>query len=223
MAETSSHDSKRSWDLDSLAVKTIFFFVILAILAAETGVGWFLGALGGKALELLDVQEAVNYVGILGGVSGFGYALYVMLRRPKSVQSGLIISEEAAREKRKKHDGLICEHRGWDHFIMDIGEAETMACPVCNEIMEVERGIPGIPRYTAYLAGMASDHDLFLCKFRQESWHRQGLELLKVAKETPSVKLQQLLEEEAKTILMDRKPTKEAWKGQSRRSQANVD
>ena len=114
-------------------------------------------------------------------------------------------------DKQRKHIGLVCEHRGWDHCITRPGEAENMACPVCNEVMDVERDIPGIPGYITFIAGMASDHDLFLCRFRQEAWHQQALKLLKLAEASPSVKLQQMLEEEARSILKDRKSTKESW------------
>jgi hypothetical protein len=56
--------------------------------------------------------------------------------------------------------------------VTDAGEAESMVCPVCNEVMDVERNIPGIPGYLTFLAGMASDHDLFLCRFRREAYKK---------------------------------------------------
>lgn len=203
--------SKRRWSFDTLAVNTIFSFVMMAIFAVGIGLGWSLGALAGKALELLDVQEAADYGGILGGVAGLGCTLYLCFRRPRPAHSGRTISEAEAVEKRQKHVGLAFEHRGWDHCLTDPGQAENMVCPVCNEVMDVERDIPGIPGYITFVAGMASDHDLFLCRLRQEAWHQQALKLLKMAKASPSVKLQQMLEDEARAILKDKKPTKESW------------
>jgi hypothetical protein len=179
--------------------------------------------LAGKALELLDVQEAVHYGGILGGVAGLGCTLYLCFRRPRPGYSGRTTSEAEASEKRRKHVGLVCEHGGWDHLITGPGEGESMVCPVCNEIMDVERNISGIPGYITFLAGMASDHHLFLCRSRREAWHQQALDLLKMAKASPSVKLQQMLEEEARAIVKGRKLTKESWTGCGSPSSAIAD
>lgn len=223
MVDTSSRNSKPSWNLDDVVVYGITSCIVLAILAVGAGIGWCLGALAGQTLELLDAHDVVHHGGILGGVGGFGSTLYLCFRRLKPAYSGRTISEEEAREKWRKHDGLVCQRRGWDHCITDIGEVEIMVCPVCNEVMDVEQNIPGIPRYSAFLVGMASDHDLFLCKFRRESWHQQALELLKMAEEAASLSLQHLLEEEARAILKDRKSTKKSWKGCGSRSCTVVD
>jgi hypothetical protein len=223
MVDNSSREPKRSWSLDDAVVSTITSCVVLAILVLGTGLGWCLGALAGKALELLEVQEAVHYGGVLGGVAGLGCTLYLCLRRPRLGHPGRTISAAEASDKRRKHDGLVREHRGWDHVITDPGEAENIVCPVCDEIMDVERNISGIPGYITFLAGMASDHDLFLCRFRGEAWHQQALKLLNMAKATPSVKLQQMLEEEARAILRIKKSTKESWTGCSSPSSAIAD
>jgi hypothetical protein len=82
---------------------------------------------------------------------------------------------------------------------------------VCGEPTEVVRNIPGMPRYSAFLCGMASDHDLFLCSRREEAWQRQALELMRMAETAPCRAFQQELEKEAQTVLATRKPTKDSW------------
>jgi hypothetical protein len=116
-------------------------------------------------------------------------------------------------EKSKKHNGLIREHMGWDHFILDPGEAEAMSCRVCGEVTEVVRNIPRRPGYISFLGGMAADHDLFLCRHRDEAWHRQALDLMMMAEKTPSRTIQQELEKEVQTVLATRQPTKSSWSG----------
>lgn len=103
-------DSQCRWNFATIAVNTIFSFVMLAIFAVATGVGCCLGALGGKTLELLGVQVAVHYGDILGDVAGFGYILHLCFRRPKPAHSRRTISEEEAGQRRRKHDGLDREH-----------------------------------------------------------------------------------------------------------------
>jgi hypothetical protein len=120
-------------------------------------------------------------------------------------------SDEEARKKRSKHNGLIREHEGWDHFILDLGVAEAKYCKVCGEETEGVRNIPGIPGYINLMCGLAEDHDLFICKHRNEAWHRQALELQKMAAATPSPTIERQLEEEIRAILSTRRPSKESW------------
>jgi hypothetical protein len=200
---------------ESWGFKLLFWSTIAVIVAAGAGVGWGLGALIGWGLEALGITSAVFFGGIVGGVIGLGVIIYLIIRPSKPHYTGLraTMSEEEADKKRRKHGGLILEHRGWDYYISDLGKCETMTCPICKEVMEVERDVPGTPSYVNAVFGLAWDHDFFWCKFRKESWHLQVLELLKMAESTPSSKLQQLLEEEIQTVLKDRKPTKKSWRG----------
>jgi hypothetical protein len=101
MAEMPTRDNKCRWDFDSLAVNVITWFVVLVIVAVGTGIGWCLGALGGKLLELLYVEEAVYNGGILGGAFGLCSALYILLRRPKGTP------EQWEKERRMQRYGKI--------------------------------------------------------------------------------------------------------------------
>jgi hypothetical protein len=70
------------------------------------------------------------------------------------------------------------------------------------------------------MCGMAEDHDLSIYKHRNETWHRQALELKRMVAATPSPTIERQLEEEIRAILSTRRPSRESWAAQGPRRMA---
>lgn len=91
--------------------------------------------------------------------------------------------------------------KGWDFFTTDPGAEESITCPTCNEVMEVERNACGATSSIMAMAGKKRYYDRFFCKFAEEKWHRQAKMLKKKAENTRSKKLKlNFLKEAEKTV-----------------------
>lgn len=53
------------------------------------------------------------------------------------------------------------------------GEIDELACSVCGEMMEVQRGVNGPTGFAEAMAKKKHLHDSFTCPFREEMWHMQ--------------------------------------------------
>lgn len=98
-------------------------------------------------------------------------------------------------------------NKGWDCFYHTPNTVSEMACRVCNEILLVERNQLAETSFTGALSQLKRWHDFFYCQHSKEKWHEQLLKLRKLIEETPSKKLQIILEEEINEILITRTPT----------------
>lgn len=96
------------------------------------------------------------------------------------------------------------------------GEYLAVTCGVCGRSMTVKRNVLG-PTGFAEAMLVRNDqskghlHDKFWCEDREESWHRQAKVVRDEARETPSKRLADLLNEEADEIVRTRKNTKKGW------------
>ncbi len=100
-----------------------------------------------------------------------------------------------------------------DHCFPSPGEYLTVNCGVCGMGMTVKRNVLGATGFVEAMAIQAGQtkghlHDKFVCKDREKSWHQQARAIRKMASESPSKRLADLLTEEADEIVRTRKATK---------------
>lgn len=90
----------------------------------------------------------------------------------------------------------------------DPGEIESAKCGICGDEMDVKRGVFGPTGFAESMSGRGHRHDRFTCPNLDTDWHRQVDKLQIASKETPSVKLGDMFEDEAKEIIKSRVATK---------------
>lgn len=98
-----------------------------------------------------------------------------------------------------------------DVYTPDPGVCESQTCGVCQTEMLVERNVDGPRSFTQAMAGGKSKHDFFWCPHRNEDWHKQVVAIRRKARETPSMRQQTMLEEEADEIVKTRQATKKVY------------
>jgi hypothetical protein len=96
------------------------------------------------------------------------------------------------------------------------GEYLAVSCGVCGKSMTVRRSVLGPTGFAEAVlvrSGRSEGHlhDEFQCEDREEGWHRQAKAIRDSARETPSKRLANLLNEEADEIVRTRTVTKKGW------------
>jgi len=100
---------------------------------------------------------------------------------------------------------------GWDVILYIPGELKECNCPVCNEIMDIERNWKGYTSYASVMGKIKSVKDKFTCPNAQKLWHQQAKAIKKLIEKTPSKWIETGLELELDKILKEQKATKEHW------------
>jgi hypothetical protein len=96
------------------------------------------------------------------------------------------------------------------YYSPDTGTVEgPVHCGVCGTQMSERRNCYGPRGFAMAMMGSKSHYDEFTCPHRGEMWHKQVIDLRKLAKETPSSKLEAIFKEEIDGILDTRTATKE--------------
>ncbi len=99
--------------------------------------------------------------------------------------------------------------RNEDCFSRNPGKIESMDCKVCGSVCDVKRNVYGC-------CGWGSEavlHDQFTCPHADKKWHIQVRMLKSKAKQTPSRRIEEILLDEAETILATRQETKDVGSG----------
>lgn len=96
----------------------------------------------------------------------------------------------------------------------EVPQGESVFCGVCGDKMTEKRDVMGARGYAQAMAGGKSAHDSFRCPNYSEDWHKQVVALREAAKETPSVRLGEIMLAEVDLIIGRREATKKS--GQSR-------
>lgn len=95
-------------------------------------------------------------------------------------------------------------------FTPDAGRVKgPVRCGVCGQKMEEHLDCYGPISSVESMAGSKHHHDLFVCPNREEKWHRQVVALRKEKKETASVVISLILEQEIKVVLDAQESTKD--------------
>ena len=95
--------------------------------------------------------------------------------------------------------------KGWEFFVHEPYEFDTLRCKVCNGILDVQRNVP----YRGKFSTFDRPKDIFTCPHSDELWHKQVLALRKEIKRTPSARIATIMREEICEIMECRKETKE--------------
>lgn len=95
-------------------------------------------------------------------------------------------------------------------FTPDAGRVEgPVRCGVCGKKMEEHLDCYGPISFVESMAGSKHHHDLFICSDREEKWHKQVVALRKEKKNTASVVISSILEQEIKVVLDTQESTKD--------------
>lgn len=94
-----------------------------------------------------------------------------------------------------------------DSYFPDPGTVDTAHCGICGQIMDVERACEGATSYVMSIGGSKRKYDRFMCVNRGLGWHNQLIDLKHESEETSSVKIFDMLIEEASLILEKREPS----------------
>ena len=101
---------------------------------------------------------------------------------------------------------------GFDYFTPDPGKYQSMQCKACDTEMDVERDVTISRSRFSFLVDRdllkSRKVDKFTCPHTGEDWHNQAIQLRRFVQKTPSRVLASLVEEEIKTVVKWRRPTK---------------
>lgn len=95
------------------------------------------------------------------------------------------------------------------YFACSEDKIAELHCSVCDEKMDVKRNVDGPTSSAEAMAKGSHLHDVFLCPFRNEMWHRQICKLTEEAVKCPSKRLADIMIAEADGVLKSRQATKE--------------
>jgi hypothetical protein len=98
-----------------------------------------------------------------------------------------------------------------DTYTPDCGvvpEGEVVLCGVCQAEMKATRNCVGARGFAAVMARVKTVYDRFECPHRTKDWHKQVVAIRKEAMATSSKKLEALLLDEARDILLSEQATK---------------
>lgn len=99
-------------------------------------------------------------------------------------------------------------YAGYEVLTPECGKHESMNCPTCGDVMNVERDVEGATGFAEAMAGRKHKHDRFTCPNAGKNWHVQIIKLGHEAKNTASAAIERMINDEIRGILETRRPTK---------------
>lgn len=96
-----------------------------------------------------------------------------------------------------------------DWYEPDPNKIDKCFCGICGDEMLVERNHPPSGGFAGAMANHNRYYDIFRCPHRKLDWHVQAKALLREIDKTPSNCFAEIMREEAREILKNRKATKE--------------
>jgi len=82
-------------------------------------------------------------------------------------------------------------------------------CGVCRTVMTEHRNCDGPTSFVMSISGSKRKHDAFYCPHRNKDWHKQVVAIRNEARDTSSLRLKNMLLDEADEVLESRKATME--------------
>lgn len=93
--------------------------------------------------------------------------------------------------------------KGYDVHFTEPGSAQEMRCHVCDTKCEVKRNAYGPTGFAEAIGKKFRHHDLFVCPYRDEDWHKQALGLVLEIERTPSKRIAELMRQDLEDLLRD--------------------
>lgn len=90
---------------------------------------------------------------------------------------------------------------GYDYRTTPPGLLDRACCPVCGDVMRVERNRTGPTGWAGAVARKAQPHDAWVCPQAEAGWHQRAKAIRQEADRTTSTQLRTLLLNEAGEII----------------------
>jgi hypothetical protein len=94
----------------------------------------------------------------------------------------------------------------WDYFVTDFGANPALRCKVCNQVLVADDRARAKTAWHQSVGCVV--HDYFTCPNAGQAWHDQARSILRLAEDTPSKVLADMLRCEASALVADRVATK---------------